>query len=88
MQPGLLAYIVLHCLEASSLVISSAMESNEVFSQGLKYAQIAKEYGQIAYGSDSDEAKVFANLSSLWKSTPKEDLFSVIQDAISRLRDL
>ena len=87
LQPGLLAYISLHCVEASSLVISME-DDDQVLKQGLQYAQIAKSYGEMAYGSGSDEAKVFASICSQWNSTPPKDLFTIVQDCIAELRDI
>ena len=143
LQAGLQAYICLHCVEASSLVISTSGSnltvsgsdlkpsglvlqvsgcdskpsgSNSNFSgcdsnqsgcsdstsgsclatekpddiriRGQKYAQMAKELGDIAYGNHSDEAKVFEKICQQWKSTPSSDLFSVVQESITKLRDI
>ena len=100
LQPGLLAYISLHCVEASSLVILSSdtgsstedLSSNpindSIISRGLKYAKYAQELGAIAYGTQSDEAKVFESICQQWNSTPPSDLFSVVQESISKLRDI
>ena len=136
LQAGLQAYISLHCVEASSLVISTSgsdskpsslvlkvsgcdskpSSSNSNFSgcdsnqsgcsdstsgsclatekpgdiriRGQKYAQMAKELGDIAYGNQSDEAKVFEKICQQWKSTPSSDLFSVVQESITKLRDI
>ena len=142
LQAGLQAYISLHCVEASSLVISTSGSnltvsgsdlkpsglvlqvsgcdskpsgSNLTFSgcdskpsgcsdstsgsclatekpddiriRGQKYAQMAKELGDIAYGNQSDEAKVFEKICQQWNSTPSSDLFSVVQESITKLRD-
>ena len=58
------------------------------YSRGLQYAKIAKELGEIAYGNQSDEAKVFESICQQWNSTPPSDLFSVVQESISKLRDI
>ena len=91
LQPGLLAYITLHCVEASALVMSLNSEDfteADMFESGLKFVEMAKQYGNIAYGKTSEEAQVFACICSLWNSTPSKDLFVVIQDSISKLRDI
>ena len=47
LQPGLLAYISLHCVEASSLLLSTSDSDSEyesnIHKRGLWYAKIAKE---------------------------------------------
>ena len=143
LQAGLQAYISLHCVEASSLVISTSTSNltipgsdlkpsglvlpvsdwdsktsssnltvsgcdskpsdcsnstsgsclatekpDDIRIRGQKYAQMAKELGDIAYGNQSDEAKVFEKICQQWKSTPSSDLFSVVQESITKLKDI
>ena len=90
---GLLAYLSLHCVEACSLIISSKdtledIDIQDIHRQGLEYAQLANEYGVIAYGGSSGEAQVFSDIASLWTDLPMEDLFKAMQDSIARLRDI
>ena len=60
----------------------------DICKRGQNYAQMAKEYCDIAYGNHSDEAKVFEKKCQQWKSTPSSDLFSVVQESITKLRDI
>ena len=91
LQPGLLAYIALHCVEASSLVFT-ATKNREICFKGQNYAQIAQFYGIRAYGEESDEAEVFSRITDLWNkdtfTTNNVDLFVVVQEAIAKLRDI
>ena len=105
LQPGLLSYIALHCVEACSLVFT-ANQSTEICQKGRDYAQVAFTYALSAYGDQSDEVEVFLRVCSIWnkkdqKSSSKndndasnygdeedEDLFTVVQEAISKLRDI
>ena len=59
----------------------------DIRKRGQNYAQMAKELGDIAYGIKSDEAKVFEKICQQWNSTPSSDLFSVVQESITKLRD-
>ena len=63
-------------------------KTDDIRIRGQKYAQIAKELGEIAYGNQSDEAKVFEKICQQWNSTPSSDLFSVVQESITKLRDI
>ena len=140
LQAGLQAYISLHCVEASSLVISTSGSNLTISSsdskpsnlvlqvsccdskpsgsnltasgchskpsdcsdstfgsclatekpddiriRGQNYAKMAKELGDIAYGNHSDEAKVFEKICQQWNSTPSSNLFSVVQESITKL---
>ena len=104
LQPGLLSYIALHCVEACSLVFT-ANQSTEICQKGRNYAQEAFTYGISAYGDQSDEAEVFLRVCSIWNKKDQkltnhndaakngddeddEDLFTVVQEAISKLRDI
>lgn len=88
LQPGLLAYIALHCVEASSLLITSNPERSGLRQKGLDFAQIAENLGVLAYGKNTDETELFSRIRSLWESSPDEDLFSLVQRTISKLRDI
>ena len=101
LQPGLLSYIALHCVEACSLVFT-ANQSPEICQKGRDYAQMAFTYGISAYGDQSEEAEVFLRVCSIWNKKDQkltdaanngddeedEDLFMVVQEAISKLRDI
>ena len=65
-----------------------ATEEPDIRLRGQKYAQMAKYLGDIAYGNQSDEAKVFEKICQQWNSTPSSDLFSVVQESITKLRDI
>ena len=60
----------------------------DIRKRGQNYAQMAKEWGDIAYGNKSDEAKIFEKICQQWNSTSSSDLFSVVQESISKLRDI
>ena len=102
LQPGLLAYIALHCVEASSLVFS-ATQDQEISYKGRQHAILAKSYGTRAYGENSDEVEVFSKICEVWtrvddtvgvgstnnsNNTVGEDLFTIIQESIAKLRDI
>ena len=95
LQPGLLAYIALHCVEASSLVFS-ATQDQEISSKGREHAILAKSYGTRAYGEHSDEVEVFSKICEVWtrrESTSNsnnsgEDMFTQVQESIAKLRDI
>jgi hypothetical protein len=52
------------------------------------HAQAAKQFGDIAYGVNSEEAKVFSQICSLWETSKDQDLLDVVQEAIANLRDI
>ena len=105
LQPGLLSYIALHCVEACSLVCTDN-RSPEICQKGRDYAQVAFGYGISAYGDQSEEAEVFLRICTIWNTKDQkssvmtttndhnaddgegDDLFTVVQEAISKLRDI
>ncbi len=96
LQPGLQAYISLHCVESASLVLStsdseirsSGQSRQDVKQQGLAFASKAKEQGAIAYGYSSDESSVFDQIYSSYQRLPDDQLLSAVQDGIASLRDI
>ena len=76
------------CSDSTSGSCLATEKPDDIRIRGQKYAQMAKELGDIAYGNQSDEAKVFEKICQQWKSTPSSDLFSVVQESITKLRDI
>ena len=76
------------CSDSTSGSCLATEKPDDIRIRGQKYAQMAKELGDIAYGNQSDEAKVFEKICQQWNSTPSSDLFSVVQESITKLRDI
>ena len=76
------------CSDSTSGSCLATEKPDDIRIRGQKYAQMAKELGDIAYGNHSDEAKVFEKICQQWNSTPSSDLFSVVQESITKLRDI
>ena len=76
------------CSDSTSGSCLATEKPDDIRIRGQKYAQMAKELGDIAYGNQSDEAKVFEKICQQWKSTPSSDLFSVVQESITKLKDI
>ena len=76
------------CSDSTSGSCLATEKPDDIRIRGQKYAKMAKELGDIAYGNQSDEAKVFEKICQQWNSTPSSDLFSVVQESITKLRDI
>ena len=86
LQPGLLSYIALHCVEACSLVFT-ANRSPEICQKGRDYAQVAFTYAISAYGDQSDEVEVFLRICSIWNKKDQKSSLTDDNDAANNGED-
>lgn len=90
-QAGLLSYVALHCVEASSLLVAkkkSCIEVETSREKAVKYAKKSRYYGKIAYGPDSEEYHIFKVVVTICETANNQELLLDIQHAISSLRDI
>ena len=73
------------CSDSISGSCLATEKPDDIRIRGQNYAKMAKELGDIAYGNHSDEAKVFEKICQQWNSTPSSNLFSVVQESITKL---
>lgn len=89
LQPGLLAYIELHCVEAASLVLSMGLDDVDMIrEEGCAHAGQARTHGTVAYGLLSKEVEIFSSICSSWDDMSNQELLPVVQEAIEALRDI
>ena len=85
---------MLHCIEASSLMISSLSEENlpcqiKLYrEEAIEYSQMAENAAKIAYGDSSNEMKIFHEISFFCQNSSNNVLLSEIQNAVIKLRDI
>ena len=89
-----MAYVALHCVEASSLMVArSSFEKDSESGKSCKekaqnYSEDALKFGQAAYGSSSEEFEIFKLVKKRALNSGNNELLADIQEAIAALRDI